>query len=699
MLLTETDYEINYATKIISLNDSLDLGDRVNVISMAGNGERIVDIDYFTGDGSTRIFVTNVVYVEGLQSYITVDGITSKVSIFETDDTYGDVAGLVGLDFVVAPNENAHVYYALYNTNEETTQRYSEVTVNRFIGDGSTVGYQLDPAPFTKLPLSHNIIVKVDNTVLYPGYIQHWYVAPTREYPLDPSQHTASSLSPDEVDVYINGVKLTLLIDYNWDFANSQVVLFDNVGNTGDDLEVVVPKDREYQFSQNTRISLASVTGTFEVGETVNIGTGDSTVYTAIVKSYTSGNLVVIGEITGLLEAVDDDNTLPVTGVTSAAASTTILGVTLVEAGDSLILATAPSIDSTVDVYKFSRHDIQDIQMETRTNVVRSTLTVGSDEFYDAHRFGRGLVKLRVPALDTAYVWVALNGELLTPNIDYKLVKLDTYIHIARQLTTNDVVQIIHFAAPIANEKFGFRMFKDMLNRTHYKRLNKDNVFTLAEPLSIADTTITLSDATGISQPSTQLNVPGVLFMEGERIEYFKVVGNKLSQLHRGTLGTGPKDTYKVGTECMDQSEKESIPYTDQMVSIIALEDESTQIVLDWVPTKGVNEFEIFVGGRRLRKNSIPAYQFQQQDEAGNLTTGLIDQNSPLGDIVLEPEFTLTIEDNTAIVSLVDAPVNNSRVLVVRKVGKTWQKPGEQLRYADNSIANFIRGATTDLPK
>jgi hypothetical protein len=187
--------------------------------------------------------------------------------------------------------------------------------------------------------------------------------------------------------------------------------------------------------------------------------------------------------------------------------------------------------------------------------------------------------------------------------------------------------------------------------------------------------------------------------MEGERIEYFKVVGNKLSQLHRGTLGTGPKDTYEVGTECMDQSEKESIPYTDQMVSIIALEDESTQIVLDWVPTKGVNEFEIFVGGRRLRKNSIPAYQFQQQDEAGNLTTGLIDQNSPLGDIVLEPEFTLTIEDNTAIVSLVDAPVDNSRVLVVRKVGKTWQKPGEQLRYADNSIANFIRGATTDLPK
>jgi hypothetical protein len=122
-------------------------------------------------------------------------------------------------------------------------------------------------------------------------------------------------------------------------------------------------------------------------------------------------------------------------------------------------------------------------------------------------------------------------------------------------------------------------------------------------------------------------------------------------------------------------------------------------VVLDWVPTKGVNEFEIFVGGRRLRKNAIPSYQFQEVDASGNVITGLIDQNSPEGDTVLQPEFTLAIDDNVATVSLVETPAENSRILVVRKLGKTWQLPGEQLRYADNSIANFIRGATTDLPK
>ena len=242
-------------------------------------------------------------------------------------------------------------------------------------------------------------------------------------------------------------------------------------------------------------------------------------------------------------------------------------------------------------------------------------------------------------------------------------------------------------------------MFKDMLNRTHYKRLNKNNVYTLAQDLNITDKQIVLADATNITIPDVDANNPGVLFIEGERIEYFIVNGNTLSQLRRGTLGTGARTVYSEGTELMDQSDKETVPYKDEMVSLIALEDESTQIVLDWLPSKGVDEFEIFVGGRRLRKNAISAYQFQKVDADGNLITSLIDKDSPEGDTTLDAEFTLTIENNTAIVNLAEKPATNSRILIVRKLGKTWQKPGEQLRYADDPIAQFIRGATTDLPK
>jgi hypothetical protein len=695
------EYSINFTDKKLVLRDALVAGDKVNVLSMAGSGERILDTDHFIGDGTTRTFVTSVIWSDGIQSYINVDGANAQVSLFKTDSSYGDKAGLVGLDFVIPPNDNAFVYYSLFDTNEETIQRYSEVIIDRFIGDGSTVQFELSPEPASRLPLSHNIIVKVDDKILFPGYTQQWYITTAREYVLDRSQYPTSSLSPDAVDVYINGVKKVLLKDYRWNFNNSSVTLFDNVGETGDDLEIVITDSAEYEFSKNTLIGLPTVTGTFEPGETVEIGTGDSTVYTATVKSFTTGtgNLVVVGTVPGLSQAVDLDGSIPIVGLTSNATASSIVSITLVEAGDRLVLDSIPADGKQIDVYKFNRHELQDIQMETKTNVSRSVLTVGTDDYYEFNRLTKGLVKLRAPAVDTAYLWISLNGILLTPNVDYKLVKMDNYVQIDRPVKPNDKIQVIHFAADKASEKFGYRMFKDMLNRTHYKRLNQANVYFLAEPLSISDQAIQLTDAQGITQPSKELNVPGVIFVNGERIEYFEVVGKELRQLRRGTLGTGPADTYPAGTEIMDQSNSETIPYTDEMVSSIALDDESTQILLDWIPTKGVNEFEVFVAGRRLRKNSISMYQNQVVDANGIVTTELIAKDSPEGDITLAPEFTLNITDSSATVTLADAPVTGTRVVIVRKIGKTWQTPGEQLRYANNSIAEFIREATTDLPK
>jgi hypothetical protein len=313
-------------------------------------------------------------------------------------------------------------------------------------------------------------------------------------------------------------------------------------------------------------------------------------------------------------------------------------------------------------------------------------LIVGTDDYFNYRRLNNGLIKLRKTAVDEAYVWVSLNGELLTANVDYKLAKMNDYIQITRPLKQDDAVQVIHFAADKTNEKFGFRIFKDMLNRTHYKRLNKDKVYVLSEPLSITDTQMHLVDATGITEPNKALNIPGILFIEGERIEYFEVEGNVLSQLRRGTLGTGPKDVYETGTELMDQSLSETIPYKDEHISLIKLDDESTRIVLDWTPNpaKGVNEFEVFVGGKRLRKNAIRVFDSS------------IDQDSPEADVIVPPEYTL---ENGNIVVLANRAPANSRVLIVRKVGKLWQNAGEQLRYSTSSIAEFIRGATTDLPK
>jgi hypothetical protein len=105
--------------------------------------------------------------------------------------------------------------------------------------------------------------------------------------------------------------------------------------------------------------------------------------------------------------------------------------------------------------------------------------------------------------------------------------------------------------------------------------------------------------------------------------------------------------------------------------------------LLDWTPNKGVDEFEVFAGGKRLRKRSIAMF---------DPTVG---QDSPEGDITAQAEF--SVSGNT--LTLNTAPADGVRVTVIRKVGKTWNDKGKTLGKTKNAIAQFLRAEEVDLPK
>ena len=97
---------------------------------------------------------------------------------------------------------------------------------------------------------------------------------------------------------------------------------------------------------------------------------------------------------------------------------------------------------------------------------------------------------------------------------------------------------------------------KDVLNRTVYKRLGDAKEYKLAQDLGIFDKVIVLEDAEGIATPNPQANLPGVLMINSERIEFFKKDGNTLSQLTRGTLGTGVATSHEAGSDVLNQARK-----------------------------------------------------------------------------------------------------------------------------------------------
>ena len=102
---------------------------------------------------------------------------------------------------------------------------------------------------------------------------------------------------------------------------------------------------------------------------------------------------------------------------------------------------------------------------------------------------------------------------------------------ISRTVSQNDQIDVMHFSAPSFIGKFAYRQFKDMMNRTHFKRIGNDRQYFLANTLYWYDKEIVLKDATGITEPNITASLPGIVFIDGERIEYWIKDGNKLQQL------------------------------------------------------------------------------------------------------------------------------------------------------------------------
>ena len=224
-----------------------------------------------------------------------------------------------------------------------------------------------------------------------------------------------------------------------------------------------------------------------------------------------------------------------------------------------------------------------------------------------------------------------------------------------------------------------------MLNRTHYKRLGDDNKYTLAEDLHWYDSRIYVTNYDNLPLPNKDRGIPGIIFVNGERIEYYLKEGGAIRQLRRGTLGTGIAEIHKAGSEFFDQSGTQTIPYTDETKTQVFEADGSTKaITVDFIP-KTVNEFEIFVAGKRLRKNEISSF---------DVTLNL---DSPEGDITLPAEF--SVDGTTSTVTLLNTPAINSKIIVVRKLGRTWTDLGTPLHRQENNIGRFLRSKEATLPK
>ena len=233
------------------------------------------------------------------------------------------------------------------------------------------------------------------------------------------------------------------------------------------------------------------------------------------------------------------------------------------------------SAGTVFTITTFSNHDILEIERQSSKIVSASTLVSGTQDYYRFNQSAGGRIKLRRPALGSQYVWVTLNKKLLTPDVDYALESNMNYVAFkpATVFNDTDVIEVIVFSSKVTRGSFGYKIFKDMLNKNSYLRIDDSKSTVLAEPLYYYDSKIVLEDASRLPEPSPRLNKPGVVVINGERIEYLRKEDNVLRQLKRGTLGTGVKNLHTVGTLVRDQSVTQNIPYKDEFVTEVTVSD------------------------------------------------------------------------------------------------------------------------------
>jgi hypothetical protein len=335
------------------------------------------------------------------------------------------------------------------------------------------------------------------------------------------------------------------------------------------------------------------------------------------------------------------------------------------------------------------------------------TLDVITDEFTGGKVFYR---LSRIP-LNVSYLWIYKNGERLSQGNDYRLSLPQGIVYLTENSSNTDQIKIVQFGTAIRQAPIAYEVYKDMLNVYHFKRFSKQVSVTLARDLYYYDQTIEVTNASNLFTPVPSRNLPGVVIVNSERIEYFVKTGNTLGQLRRGSLGTAIAEIHVADSYVVDSSASETVPYNEEQQRNDFVSDGSSLLIgpLDFVPIKSTADFyriadgipdnygqcdelEVFVGGRRLRKKSLSVYS-----EA-------LGASSPSADVILEAEF--SVDGTSPIIRLTTPVPAGQRITVIKRIGKTWYNRGVDTATTGNTFLSndtpmikFIKEKSTELPE
>lgn len=568
----------------------------ITVIQVSTNN--FLGVYNYTGDGSTLLFTTAVNSDYITQTYVLVNGVKTTTTKVLNEDSV-----TASIQFSSAPVDGAKIEIYLFDL-PVTTKPFSEVVTTEYANiptDSSKFEIQIDPTSFVTGPYHHKVIVEgvagsnqTNRYRLDPPQIAYYEGDDSTTSFIVPKEPVSSvTASVTDTEVWKNGVKLRAGADYSVTTAVSgdKAVTLTDVPVTGDVIAVVYLSGHDYTLDGNGKLVLQSGWN------------GDSTIDAERVFVTTFSNHDTQSLRTELFSG-----------------STGELTISTLDRG-TITDAVGPAED-------FGDLGVPDQPSEdfgfTGGNIFVSDII--------AKRY-----QLSKTPLNSSFVFVTVNKQYLTANVDYLLEGNQIFLP-ERNLGVNDVVTVTYIGGTVQKNPIAYRIFKDIINRYHYKRISTAHATYLAKPLGIDDTEIHVNNATVLGNPDTTTNTPGVVFIGKERIAFFEKDGNVLKRLYRGTLGTAIQ-SHTTNDKVIDASGVQSIPYEDTTSTTTFTGDGTTvSFALSYIPS-AKTDIIVSVGGT---------------------TTD---------------DYTIGSDSSTAII-LDTAPAVGVKVEVVKKTGTVWYDQG-----------------------
>lgn len=344
--------------------------------------------------------------------------------------------------------------------------------------------------------------------------------------------------------------------------------------------------------------------------------------------------------------------------------------------------------------YVISGNILQFRESKSNNNVKVTTFNNHDQLFMNNEVFdpnGVNLYQLEYPVQDESYVWVYVDGIPIIHKTDFEVLSDNRTLRIAPGIVgPSSRIMVTSIKNPeYMNKVYGYRIFKDFFGRDHFKRLSAYHTTFLTDNAKFYDTKIKVFDSTILSPTNPSRNIPGVVLIDRERIEFFNQDFDELQDLRRGTLGTSPAFYLDEGTKVIDQGIFQTIPYWETefyystitttasvyTIPVFDVNDTSTTFVPSNLKrgitlntstsVLPVDQVTVFFGGHQLKKASYQKYYEKINDvltipkefEVEVLTTSLVTStvttsvygNIPnlLRDEVFKVSFHLTDSNNT----------------------------------------------------